>query len=487
MSLTDIKATIEQHLQGAGRPPPSETAVKISRVRWLVRLRWIYVLALVLGAAICGIVVNNLLLSVALGALAVLLAVNNIAVVLLISRFPSGLASDAARRLVRLTYYQLVADVALLCFVLAVTGGAVNPIAAVVVFHLAISASLLPRRKAYMLATVASALFIFLALMAAYSLRNGRVEPRFFLFPPVESLGAGLMLAGLFSAAVIACFYATVYFTDAILARLRRINQRLVESNRQLAALDLAKSRFLRLSSHQLRSPVAAIHSMMSAMQEVGGFNPQQYQIIQKIQARIQDVMAQVDEMMLLSTIKESAAETTQLAPVDVDATLAAVGEAFREEAVNKGLALAVDGSSRAIVSAWEDALETVLEHLISNAVKYTPSGGAVTATAARKGGQVEILVADSGIGIPADQQDRLFHEFFRATNARQVAGGTGMGLAIVKAIVERLGGMIEICSTQDRGTTVRVGLPVTAEAPSAAEAPAAEKSIHRELQTVFL
>ncbi|MFB3891745.1 MAG: sensor histidine kinase [Phycisphaerae bacterium] len=338
-----------------------------------------------------------------------------------------------------------------------------------------------------MLATVASALFIFLALMAAYSLRNGRVEPRFFLFPPVESLGAGLMLAGLFSAAVIACFYATVYFTDAILARLRRINQRLVESNRQLAALDLAKSRFLRLSSHQLRSPVAAIHSMMSAMQEVGGFNPQQYQIIQKIQARIQDVMAQVDEMMLLSTIKESAAETTQLAPVDVDATLAAVGEAFREEAVNKGLALAVDGSSRAIVSAWEDALETVLEHLISNAVKYTPSGGAVTATAARKGGQVEILVADSGIGIPADQQDRLFHEFFRATNARQVAGGTGMGLAIVKAIVERLGGMIEICSTQDRGTTVRVGLPVTAEAPSAAEAPAAEKSIHRELQTVFL
>jgi signal transduction histidine kinase len=258
------------------------------------------------------------------------------------------------------------------------------------------------------------------------------------------------------------------------LTRLRRINQRLVEANRRLEGLDLAKSRFLRISAHQLRSPLAAVHTMLSAIQEAGGLNHQQYEIVRKIQTKSEDAMTLVDEMMLLSTISESAAEVRQVHPCDVDAAVRAEVEAFSPVAGAKRLTLCIDAQSGAAVIAWDDALETVLEHLISNAVKYTPSGGSIGIATRRCDAGVELKVTDTGIGIPPEQKDRLFHEFFRATNARQVAGGTGMGLAIVQAIVGRLDGTILIDSTQDKGTAVTVVLPIT-ESPAAQVADGAE------------
>jgi signal transduction histidine kinase len=174
-------------------------------------------------------------------------------------------------------------------------------------------------------------------------------------------------------------------------------------------------------------------------------------------------MMAQVDEMMLLSTIKERASETLQGQAVDVDKAVEESVQQFAPEAKEKGLTLTREGDGAAKVWAWEDAVETVLEHLLSNAVKYTPSGGSVRVRVTHQAGEVAIDVIDNGIGIPPDQQDRLFHEFFRATNARQVGGGTGLGLSIVKAIVERLGGQISVASPPGQGTSVHVSLPLAA------------------------
>jgi signal transduction histidine kinase len=251
----------------------------------------------------------------------------------------------------------------------------------------------------------------------------------------------------------------SILLACVVLTRLRKINVRLAQANRELEAMDLVKSRFLRMSSHQLRSPLAAIHSMLSALQEVGGLNFKQYEVLQKIQARTEESMALMDEMMLLSTIKENAAETKDLKPIDVDATLKRTAADFAEESANRRLTLKVQADSGSKILAWDDALETMLEHLISNATKYTVEGGSVFVGAVRDGDNVQITVSDSGIGIPAGQREGLFREFFRATNARQMAGGTGMGLATVKAIVDRLGGEIAITSDES-GTVVHVILP---------------------------
>ena len=120
--------------------------------------------------------------------------------------------------------------------------------------------------------------------------------------------------------------------------------------------------------------------------------------------------------------------------------------------------------------------LAQVLDNLVSNGLKFTPSGGRVEVRLSAQDGAAILEVEDTGVGIPVDEQDRLFERFFRSSNATENAiPGTGLGLTITKAIVERHGGRIEVESAEDAGTTVRVHLPLgarqEAEAPSLAAA----------------
>ena len=120
--------------------------------------------------------------------------------------------------------------------------------------------------------------------------------------------------------------------------------------------------------------------------------------------------------------------------------------------------------------------LAQVLDNLVSNGLKFTPSGGRVEVRLSAQDGAAILEVEDTGLGIPVDEQERLFERFFRSSNATENAiPGTGLGLTITKAIVERHGGRIEVESAEDAGTTVRVSLPLgarqEAEAPSLAVA----------------
>jgi signal transduction histidine kinase len=108
--------------------------------------------------------------------------------------------------------------------------------------------------------------------------------------------------------------------------------------------------------------------------------------------------------------------------------------------------------------------LAQVLDNLISNALKFTPTSGRVSVRVSRTGRDAVVEVADTGVGIPTEEQDRLFERFFRSSNAmEQAIPGTGLGLTIAKTIVERHEGSIEIESAEGKGTTVRVRLPLGA------------------------
>jgi signal transduction histidine kinase len=109
--------------------------------------------------------------------------------------------------------------------------------------------------------------------------------------------------------------------------------------------------------------------------------------------------------------------------------------------------------------------LGQVLDNLVSNAVKFTPDGGEISVTTRVDGDSVTIAVADTGIGVPADEQGQLFQRFFRSSAATERAiQGTGLGLAITKTIVEAHGGTMEFVSKPDVGTTVSVTLPLAVE-----------------------
>jgi len=459
--------------------PLSEAQVQASRLRWLIRLRWLYVVGAAILAAAVSLWQPHEFVTYLLAAVAGLMLVYNLLFASLTNRAARQPGSQPVGRLARMAVVQIALDLLLLFALMHITGGAYSVLLAVVVFHLAVAASLQAPGRAYFHAALATVLFAALILFEGWGLfwhsellpGQPPLLPGFLgnlPFPlwgksaPPRAWLAMSQIAGFLAAG--GCFFGTVRFTDAILERLRGINRRMVEANRKLAGLDLTKSRFLRISSHQLRGPLAAIHTMVSAAEELGGFNAKQLDLMNKVRNRSDVMMTQLDEMLTLSTIKEDTGEAVPDQAVDVGTAVRATVANFAQEAQQKGLTLACQSDGEAKVWAWEDALETVMEHLLSNAVHYTPSGGSVRVRITPGPQSVQVEIADTGIGIPTDQQDRLFHEFFRATNARQICGGTGLGLSIVQAVLERLGGRISIASKPGEGTKVSLSLPLAQE-----------------------
>jgi two-component system phosphate regulon sensor histidine kinase PhoR len=139
------------------------------------------------------------------------------------------------------------------------------------------------------------------------------------------------------------------------------------------------------------------------------------------------------------------------------------VDATYRDHALSGyvGLSVHVDDLTPAVLGD-PAMIEQLLDNLVSNAIKYTPAGGEVEVSAASAGAFVRLEVRDNGIGIPVDEQPALFGEFYRATNARQIAAvGTGLGLAIVKQIVDQHSGRIALESAEGCGTRIVVDLPV--------------------------
>jgi signal transduction histidine kinase len=131
----------------------------------------------------------------------------------------------------------------------------------------------------------------------------------------------------------------------------------------------------------------------------------------------------------------------------------------YRDVAETKGVALTVQADPDAIISGDRVRLEQVAANLIDNAVKYTPRGGRVAASVRRGGDHVELAVEDSGAGIPADELPRIWQRLFRGDRSR-TERGLGLGLSLVKAIVEAHKGSVAVQSEPGRGSTFTISLP---------------------------
>ena len=194
---------------------------------------------------------------------------------------------------------------------------------------------------------------------------------------------------------------------------------------------------------------------------ESASLTPDAAEYLDIIQRNAERLLRVVGELLDLSSLEEGVAQL-ELEPVSVPAvTLESVRTGWGIAAVD-GIRLDISAQEGPEVRADETRLQQVLDNLISNAVKFTSAGGRVQVRATHDDREWRIDVADSGMGIPPDEVDRLFDRFFRASNARQASvPGSGLGLPTAKAIAERLGGRIEVTSTVGTGTTFSVFLPI--------------------------
>jgi signal transduction histidine kinase len=237
----------------------------------------------------------------------------------------------------------------------------------------------------------------------------------------------------------------------------------LSDQNRRLLELDRLKDEFLSLVSHELRTPLTSIRGYLDLVldEEAGELNPEQRRFLKAVERNSGRLLRLVGDLLFVAQA-DAGRLTLERAKVDVAALAADCVEAARPVADQRSIELHLAAVPVPALVGDRGRLAQVLDNLVSNALKFTPEGGRVEVRTSVTNEFVRLEVEDSGIGIPVEEQPRLFERFFRAASAtEQAIPGTGLGLAIVKAIVEAHTGRIEVVSAPGKGTTFTVELPL--------------------------
>ena len=240
-----------------------------------------------------------------------------------------------------------------------------------------------------------------------------------------------------------------------------RLYADLASANHSLSEATRVKSEFLANMSHELRTPLNAILGFSGLLTEqiAPSLSDRQQRFLSNIREAGQHLLELINDVLDLSKVE---AGKLELRPevVTLDVLLEPVCAGTRGAAQAKGVKFDVEFPHGERLFVDQTRVRQILFNLLSNAVKFTPSGGTVTLSARTRGTDLEIAVADSGVGIPREAHARVFGVFERLHEGRVEAGGTGLGLALTKRLVEEMHGRISFESEDSHGTIFRVVLP---------------------------
>lgn len=262
-----------------------------------------------------------------------------------------------------------------------------------------------------------------------------------------------------------------------LINQLGDMNRQLAEANTHLQEMDATKDEFISIASHQLRSPLTAVKGYLSMLQEgdYGKLSQPQRQVLTQLSLSTNELINLISDMLSVSRINAQKFELSRV-PVKLEEIVATVVQELRPLAAKKNLDLRVELPDRPLGELRLDPMRIrqVIINFIDNGIKYTERGS-VTVRLTETDGTLRFTVSDTGIGIPEDEQDKMFAKFYRAANARSVvAAGSGLGLFVAKRIIEDHGGQCLMESTEGTGSTFGFTMPLPALQPSRPGEPAA-------------
>jgi signal transduction histidine kinase len=255
--------------------------------------------------------------------------------------------------------------------------------------------------------------------------------------------------------------------------QLTRQNLELAAANAELRSLDKLKSEFVSVAAHELRTPLSSIIGYVEMLldNDPGPLNDQQREFLEIVQRGGQRLLSITNNLLDVTRIETGRVELL-LEPTDLPALVETVAAEHRPQYESKAQHLTLLASPGLPPSLCDQTRAAqVIGNLLSNASKYTPGGGLITAGVAyaEQEGFLEISVTDNGVGIPPEEKDKVFSRFFRAETAHLTgATGAGLGLAITRSLVELHGGRIWFESEPDKGSTFYVTLPIADMPPVA-------------------
>jgi len=451
----------QQDRGGVVEPPLSLTERELfDRLGWFIGLRWIAgvvaFLFLFFGREVFDVEIP---VGPVLATIFVLFFYN--ACFLLLVRAAQRRGHVRRRFIFATANAQLVCDLVALTVLIHFTGGVENYFIVAFVFPMVIASELLSRVNAYVHATLGAVLVHAMAWGEYFGVLS-HVHLR-------EVVGAELYLSSVFvlkaTMAVSVALFVSVFLGSSIAARLRFREEQLEEAHARLRAVDEMKSLYMRRVSHELQAPLNVVVTCLRLVLDgiVGRVDEKIYHLFERAEQRTVALVELIRDLRRYAALRD-ATSLMRTEPVNLQRIVQETADLLAEAAEKKNLTVVVDASAAVpTVLGDREALTEVCSNLLSNAIRYTPAGGRVEASLAPVAQGVVLRVRDTGIGIPPESLPRIFEEFYRAPNAREAEpGGTGMGLAIVKRIVELHGGSVAIDSTQGQGTTVQVILPAS-------------------------
>lgn len=228
----------------------------------------------------------------------------------------------------------------------------------------------------------------------------------------------------------------------------------------RLRAAERQRTELVQRLTLQLRSLMTAVLGYAELLGESGPLNETQRTFLQRLQQQGQIVTKTLNNLLELSRIEVGLG--MQVEPVPLSPLLHYTIETMRPRAEAKGVTFVTRvPPDLPAVQAPPDRLRRVFDHLVGDAVRYTSPGGRVTLSAWTTEDQVIVQVQDTGIGIPREELDRIFEKFYRASNVRERYAGSGLGLPLVRSVLEQIGGRIWVESSEGHGATFTVILPV--------------------------
>ncbi len=358
---------------------------------------------------------------------------------------------------IRLVKVQMVGDLLILTELLNLTGGLENPFFFIYIIHVILASLLFKGREIYQIAALAVVLF------------TGETLGEFFgILPHHHLLSAGDMTHELpFVLAALGAFWLVMftcaYLGASIMKHNRAIKDELVERQASLVQADAEKMEFFRFVTHEVKSPVSTAQSAVEAALELDGdgLSTPVRGLLERGLGRLEQANRMVRDLADLTRGGElRQSEKTEL---DLGSLVAEVVVRFEELAASEGVGVMMKPlTAPVILHADANMVDKVVANLVGNAIRYSGGAGVVNVAVIGDADGVVLVVSDQGIGIPAEDQKRVFDEFFRTQRARELSGlGTGLGLAIVRRFVRRMGGRITLESEVGVGSKFTVRWPL--------------------------
>jgi len=363
---------------------------------------------------------------------------------------------------------QISVDWIALVFLVHYTGGIESPVIFYFIFHVIIAAILLSKKDCYLQTGFALLLIISLSILEYFSIiPHVHIKE---LFPnPVYDNGLYLLSIIFFS---ITSLYISAYLATSVNNRLRKREKEIVilknsisDAYNKLEVIDKGKSEFTFKVTHELRSPLSAIQSLLKSIEEgyAGEISQKARDLIVRSEKRTCFLLTLVNDLLDLVTGKIEKPRESERSVVDINKSLKGTLHLMKEKAKAKDIKITINTTEKpSYLNIVPDDLDIIMTNLIDNAIKYTERGGKIDIDNTITEKEIIVKISDTGIGICEDDINKIFHEFYRAKNAKDIEqDGTGLGLPIIKNVIKKYGGNVNVQSTLGKGTTVTVSFPV--------------------------